>query len=228
MSPESFKNLWFYTNSAFFINYSLSILKLLVAFPLPVLPSSVNCLLLFVSYALTFRGFLPHLKSQEINTIAKKIFTHPNMFCIFLFLCFVPNILLLPFYLLTVYHMVTSIVARKETFQFYFFYNFVVFLNTNISAIGKAALVLEIGLFPVACIMMVMRRIGLLTLLAYGLMLRQQYSQSASMKEVAMESVQQLHGLFMKMPEGVRMRFLKVTGYLGAAVGREKEIKKKQ
>lgn len=228
MRSESLKNIWFYTNLTFFASYSLAILRIFVAFPLPVPPSFINCIFLLVSYALTFQGFIAHLKSQEVNLVARKVFTHPNMFCIFLFLCFVPNILLLPFYLLSIYHIVSSIVARKETFQSYFFYNFVVFLNSNIGSIGRTALLLEIVLFPVACGMALFRKIGLITVVAYALMLRQQYSLNNSMKAVAMECIHGMHALVMKMPEGMRMRCLKITGGAGTVVNSQVNVKKNQ
>lgn len=228
MNKKSLKDIWFYSNVCFFINYSLAILRAFVAFPLPRLPSFFNCVFLLLAYALTFQSIVANFKAYDTSTLIKKIFAHPNTFCIFLFLCFVPNVLLSPFYLLAVYHIVSSIVARKEAFHSYFFYDFVVFLNTNIATIGRSALLLEIVIIPVAVIMAILRRISMLTLSIYLLMIRQQYVSNNNMKAIVLECVQRAHGLAMQMPDSIKMKYLELVNYARSLNKSEKDQKQKQ
>ncbi|ELA42147.1 uncharacterized protein VICG_00790 [Vittaforma corneae ATCC 50505] len=228
MNKKSLRDIWFYSNVCFFINYSLAILRVFVAFPLPRLPSFFNCIFLLLAYTLTFQSIIANFKAYDTLMFIKKIFSHPNTFCIVFFLCFVPNILLSPFYLLTIYHIVSSIVAKKDTFHSYFFYDFVVFLNTNIATIGRSALFLEILLIPIAVSMVVLRRISTVTLLIYLLMIRQQYISNNNMKAIVSECIQRMHNLAMNMPDSIKMRYLELMNYVRSLSKSEKNQKQKQ
>lgn len=228
MAKPSPKDLWFYSNTLFFLNYTLVILKLLVTFPLPSFPSSFNCLFLLLAYILTFKGFFSNFKAYDVTTLLKKIFTHPNTSCIALFLCFVPNLLLLPFYPLSLYHIVSYIVSKKEAFSKYFFYNFVIFLNTNIYIIGRSALFLEILLVPVAGVLLALRKIGVISLTVYLFMIRQQYISNSNMKAVVIECMQVMHSLIMKLPDSIKMRCLSAINYIRSFRPGEKPLEKKE
>lgn len=228
MNKKSFKDIWFYANASFFINYSLILLRLFVAFPIPCLPSFFNSLFLLVAYSLTFQGLVTNYKSYNINTLVTKVITHPNTFCILLFLCFVPNILLSPFYLLCIYHIVSYIIAKKEAFHSYFFYNSVVFLNTNITTIGRSALFLEIFLIPITFILLLRGKIGAISLIAYFLMIRQQYTSNNNMKAVVLECLQYAHNIAMNLPDGVKMRYFEVSNLIRGYLKIDKEAEKKE
>lgn len=84
MNTEPLRDLWHYINLCFVVNYSLHLLGLFVAFPLPCLPSFFNSLFLLEAYSPASQGFVSKFKAYVVNTLGEKIFTHPNTFCTFL------------------------------------------------------------------------------------------------------------------------------------------------
>lgn len=214
MNKLSIKDIWLILNLCFIINYSISILKIFVAFPLLNLPPFFNSLFLFCAYALTLQTLFSQFSTKNISKFSKKIISHPNTFCLFVFLCFPPNLLLFPFYLLSLYHLASAVVARKEEFNKYFFYDLCVFIDKNLNTIGRTALFLEIFSVFIALVLLVIRRISLFTLLSYIFMIRQQYITNDTMKSVCMEIIVQINELFHKLPTNFRDRFSAVTGYI--------------
>ncbi|KAM0680064.1 hypothetical protein GINT2_001754 [Glugoides intestinalis] len=228
MNRSTVKDIWFYSNICLFINYSLTILKLFVALPIPRLPSFFNSAFLIVSYSLTFEALLSNLKTTGLNAFIKKICSQPNAYCIALFFCFPPNIILFPFYILGMYHIATFVTTKKERFGSSFIFEYCVFLNNNTASIGRLSLFFQVLLVPVAFILFVVRSIGLMTFLAYVLMVRHQYMASEHMRAVVGEILQYLNGLSMNMPDEVKMNYLGVMNYIQSQFRKEKNVKEKQ
>lgn len=204
MDKKQIQNLWLYSNSLFLLNYSLAILSLFVAFPVPKLPSFFNNLFLIFSYALTFQSLAANIKSQGIATFLTKASSQPNTFCLALFLTFIPNILLLPFYVLCIYHICSAVLSRKKEFENYFFYEICVALGKNLNSIGRLALILELTMAPLCVILLFARYISIFSLIAYFIMVRRQCQTNKAMKDVLGEILHTLHGILSKMPENYK------------------------
>lgn len=229
MNSLSIKDIWLILNLCFIVNYSISILKIFLAFPLLSLPSFFNSLFLLCAYALTLQTLFSQLKiSSSISSkFFKKVVSHPNTFCLFVFICFPPNILLFPFYLLSLYHLASAVVSRKEEFNRYFFYDICVFIDKNLNNIGRTALFLEIISIFIATILLLMRKISPITLLSYIFMVRQQYITNNTMKSVCMEMIQYLNECMKKLPDNIKNNITIVTGYMDRITKKE-DIKKNQ
>lgn len=229
MNSLSIKDIWLILNLCFIVNYSISILKIFLAFPLLSLPSFFNSLFLLCAYALTLQTLFSQLKiSSSISyKFFKKVVSHPNTFCLFVFICFPPNILLFPFYLLSLYHLASAVVSRKEEFNRYFFYDICVFIDKNLNNIGRTALFLEIISIFIATILLLMRKISPITLLSYIFMVRQQYITNNTMKSVCMEMIQYLNECMKKLPDNIKNNITIVTGYMDRITKKE-DIKKNQ
>lgn len=226
MDRNKIKDIWFYSNVCLFVNYSLRILRIFVVLPLPVLPAFFNSLFLLVAYVLTFEALFSHFPVTGAAVFLKKAFAHPNAYCILLFLCFVPNTLLLPFYLLSIYHIVTFISSKKERFGSSAVYQWCVSLRCCISSLGRLSLFLQIVLFPVAFLMLLLGWIGFPALLAYGIMLRQQYVLNEHMRSVMGEVLQYANKMAMKLPDWLRMEYFDFVNSVRKYFQGKKEIKK--
>lgn len=211
MDKKSIQDFWLYSNIAFVSNYTLFLLSLCVAFPVPRLPSFFNCFFLIFAYALTFHSLFINFKSQSLNSFASKIFSQPNTFCLFFFATFPPIILLIPFYLLSIYHITSAILSRKKDFENFFFYEIFVVFGKYLTSIGRCALIIELSLTPVCIIMTLFRRCSIFTFISYIFMVRKQCQINKAMRDVLDECIHKIHGLFLKLPDNYKAMYLQAV-----------------
>lgn len=224
-NTRKIRELWFYSSMAFIVNYTLTYLRMFVSVPLPHLPSFFNNLCLLVSYGVTILDLFRSMNSPGFTF--KRIYTNQNFVCLGLFLCFVPNILLLPFFLLSVYHINANILSRKQEFEKYFFFDFCVLLGRNSSRIGRTAIYLEVLLVPISLILLLCRRLGFIPFIVYCAIVRQQYINNRSMKSVVEEIILKVDDLVSKMPNGIRT-YYNVFKEVMSKYNRPEELPKKR
>lgn len=223
---KSIRDLWFYSNLAFIINYSITIFRLFVYIPIPYLPSFFNNIFLLVSYSVTILSLVKKVGSSGFTF--KKILSNQNFICLGLFIFFVPNILLFPFFLLSIFHVNGDILARKKEFEKLFFFDLCVFLGRNAANIGRMAMICEILLIPVSFVMVLFRRLNILPFLVYCIIVRQQYITNKTMKSVVGEAVMKIDGIFAKMPVEVVAYYDKIKDFIGKYNKGEDEPKKSE
>lgn len=209
-NSRKIREVWFYSNLAFIVNYFLTYVRMFVSIPLPHFPSFFNSLCLLVSYGVTIMDILRSIGSPGFSF--KKVYTNQNLICIGLFLCFVPNILLLPFFLLSVYHVNADILSRKQEFERYFFFDFCILLGRSSSCIGRTAIYLEVLLVPVSFIMVLFRMLGFVPFVVYCGIVRQQYINNRSMKSVVEEIVLRVDDLVSRMPKWMSTHYATFKG----------------
>lgn len=199
---KKIRELWFYSNLVFIVNYVLTYTRMFISVPLPHLPSFFNNLCLLVSYGVTILDLFRNMRSPGFSL--RKIYTNQNLICLGLFLCFVPNILLLPFFLLSVYHINADILSRKQEFEKYFFFDFCALLGRNSSNIGRTAMYLEVLLVPVSFVLLLARKLGFIPFVVYCAIVRQQYINNRSMKSVVEEIILKVDDLISRMPDWMK------------------------
>lgn len=227
MNSQQLKDIWFYSNALLVANYSLFLISKLVTLPIPKLPSVFNNLFLIVAYVFTFQSLFSTYKTTSAGSLLNKVFTHSNTFCIFLFLTFPNNLLLFPFYLLSIYHVVSTVLSKKTQYEKYFFYSLCVSLQPSLIHLGRAALIAEVAMTVLALLLFIIRKASFSTLVAYVSMVRMQYQSNKSMKEVVDMVLSKLHTFALKMPDSCKDYYFKcinLTKYFST----NKDIKKKQ
>lgn len=227
MDKKRIQDFWLYSNAVFVVNYILLILSIFIAFPVPRLPSYFNNIFLILAYALTFHSLVVNFKAQDLNTLFSKITSQPNTFCLAFFITFPPNLLLSPFFLLSVYHITSAVLSRKKEFENYFFYSACSVLGKNLSGIGRFALLSELLLVPVCVVLLFLGKIRIFTLIAYVSMVRKQYQTNKAMKDVFDECMHNVHSFFLKLPDSYKSSYLQALGSLQKLFKKEEDTKKK-
>lgn len=171
----SSKKTWVSLNALFVANYSLSIILYVVRIPLYPLPNFVNVLCLASSYAISL---LPFVSSVS------EILSQPNIYCIVVFLTFPHEILLLPFYLLSMYHLSSFVISNKRIFEGTNTYAICMALFTYHVGLGRLALLTEILAVPLSFLMIFFRASSIVTFTAFAAMVRQQYFSNPAMRSV--------------------------------------------
>lgn len=192
LDSREIKKIWFYLNILFVANYSLSILRMFIRIPLPRLPNIFNILFLISVYAITLIDILKNVK---------KLFSHPNTFCLFLFFTLPHQILLFPFFILSIYHINSFILSQKKTFERMPFFNICAMIGQHTASIGKLAMYSEVLDIPISILMMIFRKASIWTVLAFVLIVRQQYFNNSVMKGVIGEILMHSDTFFNNMPE---------------------------
>lgn len=162
-------------NTLFAVNYTLYIVLHLIRIPIYPLPNFVNILCLISSYSISL---LPHLSSM------KEILSQPNIYCITVFFTFPHEALLLPFYLLSIYHLSSFVLSNKKTFERTSIYPICVSLSAYHVTLGRLALFTEVLAVPLSFLMIFLRKSSLVTFTTFIAMVRQQYFNNPSMRSV--------------------------------------------
>ena len=226
MDKKTIQDLWLGSNIAFVLNYTLLILNLFVAFPVPRLPSIFNSLFLIFAYTLTFHSLFINLKSQSFNSLIFKIISQPNTFCIGFFITFPPNILLAPFFLLSIYHITSAVLSRKKEFEIYFFYEICIVLGKHLTFIGRLALLIELFLSPICFILVLFRKISFFTLISYICMVRKQCQSNKVMKDIFEECMLNVHSVLLKLPDNYKAMYLQILNRINSLFKKE-DVKEK-
>ncbi|TBU16347.1 hypothetical protein CWI40_041610 [Ordospora colligata] len=169
------KKVWMSLNMLFVANYSLYVILHLLRIPLYPLPNFVNVMSLVLSYSISL---LPHLSSIG------EVVAQPNVYCIAVFLTFPHEMLLLPFYLLAIYHMSSFVLSNRKIFETSCIYPVCVSLSAHHVALGRLALLAEAFTVPVSFLMIFFRKSSIVTCTALVAMVRQQYFTNPAMKNV--------------------------------------------
>lgn len=162
-------------NALFAANYTLYIVLYLIRVPIYPLPNFVNILCLISSYAISL---LPHLSSIG------EILSQPNIYCIMVFFTFPHEILLFPFYLLSVYHLSSFVLSNKKIFERTVVYPVCISISAHHVALGRLALLAEVLTVPSSFLMIFFRKSSLVTFTMFVAMVRQQYFNNPSMRSV--------------------------------------------
>ncbi len=206
--PKEIKAVWFYSNLAFIINYTLTCIKLFVTIPVPYFSHYFNNLCLLVSYSILVLDLLKNYNTPGFSF--KKIYTNQNFMCIFLFICFIPNILLFPFFMLSVFHVNNVILSQKKLYESYFFYDLCVMLGRHSNTIGRSSMYCEVILLPIGLILVFLGQIRVFTFMVYCTIIRQQYICNSTMRSVIEEIIFNIDKLISKMPAQVATLYTNV------------------
>jgi transmembrane protein 33 len=202
---KNLKDFWLYLNLLFICNYTLAIANLCTTIYVPSLPSWINSVVLIVTYAITMVDIFKNLP---------KLVRHPNFICIFLFATFPCNILLLPFFLLSVYHLNNEIISKKKIYEKYFFYQVSCAIAVHSIYIGRFAMFSEVFCIPLSFILFAMGRSSILTFVAYAVIVRQQYINNQSMKSVIKEIIFKIDQLLGCLPDSMKNKYFQAKAFL--------------
>lgn len=226
-NSKEYRKLWLYCNIAFIINYTLKTFSFLVTVPIPVFPNFFNSICLILIYSILVFDLIVNYRNKNITL--QHVYGNQNLFCLAFFFFFVPYILLLPFYLLCIFHVNNSVLLEKKIHENRFYYEFCVSLGKYSSLLGRASLFLEVCLIPVALVMTLMRKFGVVPFILYLVIIRQQYMTNNNMKSVINELIQTLEaGMTKYMPKKVLDCYLKAKPLIGRYCGCENTAKKMQ
>lgn len=195
------KRTWFFLNVVFILSYAMRIARFFVRLPLPRLPTALNTLVLFAAYA----AALSKLANRPAQLLA-----HPNALCALFFLTFPPAILHLPFFLLSVYHANTYVLANQALYRSSWAFPLAVWIEQHYTRLGQLAMLTEALSIPLAFILYPLGRASLKNILALCLIVRQQYYSSAVMRGVLTEILGQFDKLGGSVPAGLRDAVLKI------------------
>lgn len=169
------KNLWLGLNAFFAANYSLYILLFIIRIPLAPLPGVVNTLSLIISYSLGLK--------MSYKGISDAI-SQSNFYCLIVLITFPNQILLMPFYLLSIYHLSSYVLSNRKIFEKTAVYTMCLAVATYHVQLGRLALILEILCVPVSFGLILFGYSNFATFTAYSAMVRQQYLTNPTMRSV--------------------------------------------
>ncbi|KAG5859927.1 transmembrane protein 33 [Encephalitozoon hellem] len=202
---NSTKKTWMMLNMLFGANYTLYIILHLIRIPIYPLPNFVNILCLISSYSISL---LPHFSSIG------EILSQPNIYCIMVFLTFPHEILLLPFYLLSIYHLSSFVLSNKKIFERTGIYPVCVSLSAYHVSLGRLALFTEALAVPLSFLMIFLRKSSLVTFTTFIAMVRQQYFNNPSMRSVFGEMRVSLDRWILNCPRDVQEYYRKGRDFL--------------
>ncbi|KAF9763031.1 hypothetical protein NGRA_1573 [Nosema granulosis] len=197
---KAFKKTWLISNALFVLNYSLYLSLFIVRLPIPNLPSIFNIIFLLLSYSTSLLKMI-----NKISTIPAQ----PNFYCILVFLTFPSPILLLPFYFLSLYHLISFVLSHKVEFEHSGIYRLCVVLSSWHVALGRMALVCKIVGVPLSLILFVFGSGSIGTFLTYIWMVRQEYQNIPAMRSVFGEVRCRMDEAVGMLPENVQYFYLK-------------------
>lgn len=195
IDSREIKRAWFYLNIIFIANYTISILRLFIRIGIPHLPNFFNILILLSSYLITL-----------LDAIKKpgKLMSHPNTICLGLFLTFPDYILLIPFYILSIYHTNSFILSQKKNYEKLPFFNICAMIGQYSSHLGRTAMYFEVINIPLAIILMLLGRSSIRTVIAFMAVVRQQYVNNSTMKGVVGELMTYVDQVVSNLPDSFK------------------------
>ncbi|CAD25303.1 hypothetical protein [Encephalitozoon cuniculi GB-M1] len=202
---SSTKKTWMLLNALFATNYTLYLMLHLIRIPIYPLPNFVNILCLASSYAISL---FPHFSSIG------EILSQSNIYCIMVFFTFPHEALLLPFYLLSIYHLSSFVLSNKKVFERTAIYPVCVSLSVYHIALGRLALFTEVFTVPLSFLMIFLRKSSLVTFTALVAMVRQQYFNNPSMRSVFGEMRVSLDRWILSCPRDVQEYYRRGRDFL--------------
>lgn len=199
------KRTWAVSNLFFVTNYSIYLLLYIIKIPIHPFPQILNILSLVISYSTSL--------TKCFNNIGG-IFEESNFYCILVFITFPRNILLLPFYFLSVYHLITFILSNKSCFEKYWIYGLCRSLSNIHVVLGRIALMAEVVCCALSFVLFFTRFGSLGTFVAYGVMIRQQYYNNPNMRSVLSELRMRTDEMMKYMPVNVQKYYVSGRDYL--------------
>lgn len=199
------KKIWAICNILFVINYTLYLTLFFIRLPLPYLPSIFNIIFLIISYSTSLSKMVYNLSA---------IPTQPNFYCILVFFTMPSNFLLIPFYFLSLYHLISFVLSNKNLFEKYLIYRACIVASNFHVALGRIALLCKIICVPLSLLMFMFGSGSIGTFLTYVWMVRQQYQNIPAMRSVFGEVRVRMDELAGSMPENVQYFYIKTRDLL--------------
>ncbi|TBT99753.1 hypothetical protein CWI36_1861p0010 [Hamiltosporidium magnivora] len=202
MDKKLIKDVWLWSQLSFAFLYTLSILRIFIKIPiLSNLPCFSLCLLLSISYIMTMSK---KILTSEITSIVSET----NFYCLIVLLSFPSKILLLPFYVSSIFNLVDFVVTNKRQYHKYFFYETCknIIIKRDIF-IFSVYLLDVVGIF-VASVGMLFRISNVMTVIGYCGVIRQEYLRSEKMKIIISDFFKLLDSKVDKMPEIVKQWYV--------------------
>jgi transmembrane protein 33 len=169
------KRAWMVLNAMFIANYSLYLILLLIRIPLSSIPNPFNLMCLLISYSLSL--------ASNYTSIGD-LFTQPNFYCIMVFVTAPHQLLLMPFYLLSIYHVSSFVLSNKKIFERSRLYTLCMAISNCHVGLGRLALVAEVLAVPLSLLMIMFGMSSFLTFVALASAVRQQYFNNFAMRSV--------------------------------------------
>lgn len=207
------KQLWFFFNLAFIINYTLRLLRPFIRLPIPALPRFVNSLLLLSVY---LSAIAPMYNRPN------KFFSHTNFLCACLFATFPHPCILFPFYLLSIFHttqhfLKTRYAKASTGGQHAFFLPFCFWVQENAVSFSKLAMLLEILNIPISILLYFFRMSSLKTIFMLFMIVRQQYISSVVMKSIVDDLWVKTDGYLSSLPADYQGAYRKVKNLFSSS-----------
>jgi transmembrane protein 33 len=169
------KKAWMALNAMFIVNYSLYLILLLVKLPVSSIPNPFNLVCLLISYGISL---------ASNYTSISDLFGQPNFYCIMVFLTAPHQLLLMPFYLLSIYHVSSFVLSNKKIFERSKLYALCMAVSAYHVGLGRLALVAEVLSVPLSFFMVLFGMSSFLTFFALVSAVRQQYFNNSTMRSV--------------------------------------------
>lgn len=231
------------SNTLFILNYSLYILPFIINIHINPIPY-INYILLIISYStylinITYNNLKKNnltysnrtssnltynnqtynnqtYNNQTYNNLPNlnDIFNHPNTYCLLVFITFPSTILLFPFYLLSIHNMMSFILSNKKVFENTRIYKICRYLSSFHYSIGRFALMSEIICSGLCLILYFLRIDSFCTLVAYFVMVRNQYVTHGFMRSVFGEMRVYADKICALMPSKVQCWYSRVQSVL--------------
>ncbi|KAI5169391.1 hypothetical protein PAEPH01_0673 [Pancytospora epiphaga] len=217
--PTDLKLVCFYFSILFILSYSLRLLRLFIAFPLPVLPNWFNTLFLIATYACI-------LYSRPL--VLHSLFSNQNALCIGLFLTFPPHILLFPFYVLSLFHAHAYVLSKKRTWADKQIFKFCLMTKQQVPYLVQLAHYSEIVALVLAIPYSIIGLCSKKTLIAYGVVVRQQYIYNPIMNGIIKSLFIRFDEFMHRLPDGCLKIYKKAKYMLLRETSIQNKIKKNQ
>ncbi|KAL6121950.1 hypothetical protein NUSPORA_01059 [Nucleospora cyclopteri] len=209
------REIWCFINLLFLLNYTLRILSLFVR--AVSFPNFINCFLLVLAYAITI---------YESQRVAGDFTSNPNIVAIFFFIMIPPWFLLLPYYLLSIYHTVNFIVTNEKTEKIVkrnnLLHKILLYVYKNRGFIGEIALYFEI-LNIFICLFTFRFNFFIISLM----IVRHQYFINSSMKKVVIKLKNIISSKIEYAPKPIQKAYLVIGNYFNPKNEENKNIKNK-
>lgn len=201
-SLDIYKKIIAICNLIFISNYSLYILPFLINIRIKPIPY-INTYLLILSYS-----------TSILKTNLSEIFNQTNTYCLFVFITFPNNFLLFPFFLLSIHNMISFVLSNKKIFEKHRVYKMCRYMSSVHYSVGRFALMSEIVCSVLCLVMYLMGKASLSTVVAYFVMVRNQYVTHGFMRSVFSELKMYLDKICEYMPCRVQYYYNKIQKVL--------------
>lgn len=167
--------IWAISTIAFMLAYTINYIPYIIKIPLAV-NKHILAILLIISYGSTYdiKATLDKPQSALIKS---------NTYCLFLFVTFPTNILLLPFFFMSILNISSYVIKNRKRYETFKIYELTKQIMLRKRIVYLFCCILEVLMIPMCILLMVFGLCTLLTFLAYFYIVLFEYQMNGVMKE---------------------------------------------